>query len=150
MKRILIFLILLLVAGARGASAGPRPGKLLRADTVAQKPHYEGAHMRFEETSHNFGHIARRGGDLVCEFRFTNDGTQPLVILRAISSCSCAKAVYPRKPVAPGASGTIRVIYEPHKKEPGTFSKVLQIYSNSVDRRNVLTIKGYSIDVKKL
>ena len=54
------------------------------------------------------------------------------------------------RPVAPGERGVVKVIYEPHKKEPGAFSKVIQIFSTSIEGRNVLTVRGNSIDVKKL
>ena len=72
-------------------------------------------------------------GDLVREFTFTNDGTAPLVVTRVITSCSCLKASFPKRPVPPGGQGVIRITYEPHKSEPGVFNKVIQVYSNSVD-----------------
>lgn len=125
-------------------------GVLLGAMTLlpvaAQTP--AGPHLHFEAPSHNFGDVPRKGGDLVQEFRFVNDGTKPLVILRVITSCSCLKASFSKRPVAPADSGVIRIIYEPLKSEPGTFNKVIQVYSNSVDGRDVLTVQGNSIDGK--
>ena len=111
----------------------------------AEKP-VKGAHLRLENATYNFGDVPRKGGDLVREFTFTNDGTVPLVVTRVISSCSCLKASYSKRPVAPGESGTISIIYEPHKSEPGVFNKVIQIYSNSVDGRDVITVQGNSIE----
>ena len=89
---------------------------------------------------------SRKGGDLVREFTFTNDGTAPLVVTRVITSCSCLKASFPKRPVPPGGQGVIRITYEPHKSEPGVFNKVIQVYSNSVDGRDVITVQGNSID----
>ena len=40
----------------------------------------------------------------------------------------------------------MRITYQPHKSEPGAFNKVIQIYSNSVDGRDVVTVQGNSID----
>ena len=40
----------------------------------------------------------------------------------------------------------IRIVYEPLKSEPGTFNKVLQIYSNSVTGRELLTVQGNSVE----
>ena len=111
----------------------------------AEKP-VKGAHLRLENATYNFGDVPRKGGDLVREFTFTNDGTVPLVVTRVITSCSCLKASYSKRPVAPGESGTISITYEPHKSEPGVFNKVIQIYSNSVDGRDVITVQGNSID----
>ena len=123
-------------------------GGLLLTGAYAGKPAADekGAHLRLEETSWDFGDVPRRGGDLVHEFRFVNDGTTPLVILRVVTSCSCLKASFSKRPVAPADSGVIRIVYEPHKSEPGTFNKVIQIYSNSVDGRDILTVQGNSID----
>ena len=45
-----------------------------------------------------------------------------------------------------GKQGVIRITYEPHKSEPGVFNKVIQVYSNSVDGRDVITVQGNSID----
>ena len=48
--------------------------------------------------------------------------------------------------VEDGTQGVIRITYEPHKSEPGVFNKVIQVYSNSVDGRDVITVQGNSID----
>lgn len=111
----------------------------------AEKP-VKGAHLRLENATYNFGDVPRKGGDLVREFRFVNDGTAPLVLVRVITSCSCLKASFSKCPVEPADSGVIRIIYEPHKSEPGAFNKVIQVYSNSVDGRDVITVQGNSID----
>ena len=94
-------------------------GCLTFAAGRAQQPaKIEGAHLHMEVASHDFGDVPRKGGDLVREFTFTNDGTVPLVVTRVITSCSCLKASYSKRPVAPGESGTISITYEPHKSEP--------------------------------
>ncbi len=80
------------------------------------------------------------------DFVFRNEGSAPLVVVRVLTSCSCFKATFPKRPVPPGGEGVIRVTYEPLKSEPGTFSKVLQIYSNSVTGREVITVQGNSIE----
>lgn len=130
----------LLFAGT--CAAGPGRG----VKGAAPAPDGSGAHLRLEETSWNFGDVPRRGGDLVHEFRFVNDGTKPLVLVRVVTSCSCIRTSFPKRPVAPADSGVIRVVYEPHKSEPGAFNKVIQIYSNSVDGRDLLTVQGNSLD----
>ena len=92
----------------------------------AEKP-VKGAHLRLENATYNFGDVPRKGGDLVREFRFVNDGTAPLVLVRVITSCSCLKASFSKRPVEPADSGVIRIIYEPHKSgslqqgDPGLF-----------------------------
>lgn len=116
---------------------------LLVATAVAQG---RGAELRFARTNHDFGDVPRRGGDLRCEFAFTNAGDAPLVLTRVITSCSCLKASFSKKPVAPGASGVIRIVYEPHKADPGVFNKVIQVCSNAASGRDLITVQGNSID----
>lgn len=111
---------------------------------AAQK--YEGAHLSVENSFHNFGDVPRRGGDLVWEFAIANDGSEPLLLQHARTTCTCLKATFPRRPIAPGERAAIRVVYEPHKNEPGTFSKVIQIYSNSEGGRELLTVCGNSVE----
>ncbi len=110
----------------------------------------QGALLRLEHPMYNFGDVSRKGGDLVHEFVFTNAGTAPLVITRVVTSCSCLKTSFSKRPVAPGESGMIRVTYEPNKSEPGTFNKVIHIYSNSVDGRDVITVQGNSFDAPQV
>ncbi len=136
-KRLSILLCSLLLTGAYGGTRGI---------SGAEPPAEGAAHLHLEETAWDFGDVPRRGGDLEHVFRFVNDGLKPLVLLRVITSCSCIRASYPKRPVAPADSGEIRIVYQPHKSEPGTFNKVIQIYSNSVDGRDILTVQGNSID----
>ncbi|MEG2492415.1 MAG: DUF1573 domain-containing protein [Alistipes sp.] len=120
---------------------------LLCLSAQARKP--KGAHLQMEVTACDFGDVPRKGGDLVKEFVFTNDGTTPLVITRIITSCSCIKADFSKRPLTPGASSSIKITYEPHKREAGTFNKVIQVYSNTVEKRHLITLKGNSIESKQ-
>lgn len=106
----------------------------------------KGAVLLFETMEHDFGDIKQKGGDVSCEFRFTNAGTAPLVIVDAQTSCSCTKASYSRKPVPPGGKGVVKVTYEPGKKETGVFYKAIQIYSNSDGGRQAVVIRGRSVE----
>ena len=113
---------------------------------AADDPAVKGPLLVFDETTHDFGDVERRGGDLVREFVFRNEGSAPLVLLRVLTSCSCLKASFSKRPVAPGGEETVRITYEPHKSEPGVFNKVIQVYSNSVSGREILTVQGNSVD----
>lgn len=135
---------LLLAAVALPAVAEPQAERPAAAEPQAERP--SGALMRLHEKSHDFGDVPRRGGDLVCEFRFTNEGSAPLVLTRVVTSCSCLKMHYPRRPVEPGGEGVIRIVYEPQKSEPGIFNKVVYIYSNTEGGREVISVHGNSVE----
>ena len=131
MKRFLLCVLLIVVAVS--VSAQSKKGPV----------------MVFDRTSHDFGDVPRKGGDLIKEFRFVNEGDAPLVIKKITKSCSCMDVDYSRKPVKPGESGVIKVTYQPHKVEAGIFNKVLQIYNNSSDEVRLITIQGNSLDKLK-
>ena len=42
--------------------------------------------LKLDHTSHDFGEVPRKGGDIAHEFPFENDGDAPLVIIRAQTS----------------------------------------------------------------
>lgn len=105
-----------------------------------------GARLSMEQAFHDFGDVPRKGGNLVHDFPFVNNGNVPLVVTRVVTSCSCIKASFPRRPVAPGAKEYIRITYEPLKSEPGTFHKVIQIFSNAEGGLQVITVQGCSVE----
>jgi len=126
-------------------AAGPEPA-VQAADSVASR---HGAHLVFEEESHDFGDVQRRGGDLHHSFAFRNDGDSPLVIAGMETTCTCLKYDYPKRPVAPGDRGRIEITYEPHKVEAGSFHRVILVYSNSADGRRMLFIEGNSLEKER-
>ncbi len=120
---------------------------LLFAGTAAQAQDTpQGPHFAFESTEYDFGDIPHKSPKVECRFAFTNDGTAPLVITKVLTSCSCVKVDYGKRPIPPGGSGEIVVVYEVNKKESGVFYKVIEIYSNSSERRNNLVVKGNAIE----
>ena len=107
---------------------------------------YKGAHLAFEQTEYDFGEVSRKGENRSCSFRFVNDGTEPLVVLSATTSCSCLKAEFSRKPIAVGERGEIQLTLEAKKVDKGVFRRVVQIRSNSVCGTEIITIKGVTKD----
>ena len=137
MKRFFVLLLLLFVMPAAWA----------QTDSKAESG---GAAIRLHEVHHNFGDVARRGGDLVYELHYTNEGQQPLVLTRVVTSCSCLKAHFQHRPLKAGDDGVIRIVYEPQKSEPGAFSKVIQIYSNSASGRVIFTVQGNALEGERV
>ncbi len=65
------------------------------------------------------------------DFVFRNVGTVPFTISRIEPSCHCTAAQFSERPVAPGATDTIRVSYDGNGFVPGYFVKQCDIYSNA-------------------
>lgn len=73
-------------------------------------------------------------------FTFRNPGMVPLMISEVKPSCGCTVAEFPKKPIGPGGTGTIKVTYD--AKTPGFFSKTISVYSNSQEGLTQLYVKG--------
>ncbi len=99
--------------------------------------------ITFETSSHNFGDV-QQNNPATIEFSFENTGAGMLIISNAEASCGCTIPEWPRKPIAPGASGTIKVKYD--AKKVGPFQKTITITSNDPANTTELRIKG---NVKK-
>lgn len=103
--------------------------------------------ITFEETTFNFDTIMQNGnGEHV--FRFTNTGDAPLLITSAFSSCGCVVPEWPKEPIAPQASGSIKVKYNTSKL--GLFTKVIVVKSNDEETpKTVLRINGVVVEAKE-
>ena len=66
------------------------------------------AAVKFETTSHSFGTVIE-GQIATYDFKFTNTGTDPLVLSNVTASCGCTTPKWPREAIAPGQSA---VFYE--------------------------------------
>jgi hypothetical protein len=95
--------------------------------------------MTFDSEIHDFGTIDQ-GGDGTYLFKFKNTGKEPLIISNAKGSCGCTVPSWPKEPIGPGATGTIKVTYD--TKRLGGFTKTVTISSNSKTPEKVITIKG--------
>ncbi len=96
--------------------------------------------MLFDKTEHDFGNL-KQGDNAEYNFRFTNTGSEPLIIEDAKGSCGCTVPSYPRDPVAPGATGEIHVKFNSAGKE-GVQKKTVTLTANTDPISTVLTIKA--------
>ena len=62
------------------------------------------------------------------DFKFVNTGKNPIIIYNAKGSCGCVKVIYPQRPINPGDTAEISVLYTP--VELGVFNKEAYIYTN--------------------
>jgi hypothetical protein len=97
-------------------SAGPANSSAVSAPTPAPAPQTTPAStgktttVKFDKMLHDFGKITD-GDEVKTKFKFTNTGSEPLVIKDAKGSCGCTVPDYPKAPIAPGETGEIEVKY---------------------------------------
>lgn len=97
--------------------------------------------IKFEQTKHDFDIIEEDMGKVECLFNFTNTGNEPIVIKNVRTSCGCTVPEYTEEPIAPKASGTIKVTFNPMGR-PGKFNKSIYVYTNTDPERSILRIMG--------
>ena len=100
--------------------------------------------MTFETESYDFG-VVTSGEKVAYEFKFKNTGKSPLIISNAQASCGCTAPEFPREPVAPGAEGVIRVVFDSSGRV-GMQNKLISITSNAAPATSELHLIG---DVKE-
>ncbi|MCU0361236.1 MAG: DUF1573 domain-containing protein [Bacteroidia bacterium] len=97
------------------------------------------ADIKMDKMTHDYGTI-KQGDNGECEFKFTNNGKEPLVITNCQGSCGCTVPECPKNPILPGKSGTIKVKYDTQRV--GGIYKTVTVNSNAKSGNVVLTIKG--------
>ena len=103
-----------------------------------------GPEIEFEKVVHDYGDVPYNGNG-ECEVRFTNTGTEPLLVQKPKSSCGCTIPSWPNEPILPGESDVIKVTYRTNRA--GNINKTVTVTSNAVKNSTVvLRIKGRVLD----
>lgn len=118
----MLFLLTVLAVGLSAAASGPE--------------------AVFEETAHDFGTIKATGGPVSCEYKVTNTGTEPLIIISVTNGgCGCTTPSFPKEPIAPGKTGTIKITFNPVGRR-GEFNRQVKVRTNAASKRESLRFNG--------
>ncbi len=99
----------------------------------------------FNSVSHDFGNIKATGGNVTCQYEFTNTGETPLVIVSVTNGgCGCTTPSFPKAPVAPGKKGVIKITFNPAGRK-GEFNREVKVRTNGDPKRISLKFKGVVI-----
>ena len=152
MKRLLIISLIALGACNSGDKSGGNSAKTpasLSTDLVNNPRTANGVdssaagvkpNMDFKDTLHDFGTI-HQDEVVQHEFTFTNTGKGPLIISSASGSCGCTVPEFPRDPIAPGESATMKVTFNSAGKI-GHQEKSVTIHTNTLRGIHMLYIKS--------
>ncbi|MBK9254081.1 MAG: DUF1573 domain-containing protein [Saprospiraceae bacterium] len=95
--------------------------------------------MTFESLTVDYGTIAQNSEPLRV-VKFTNTGTDPLLIKNARGSCGCTVPNWPKEPVLPGQSSVIEVRYDTNRV--GKINKSITITTNEGSDSHILQVVG--------
>jgi len=100
--------------------------------------------ITFDKLVHDYGSITK-GADGNCEFTFTNTGKEPLILSNVSTTCGCTVPEWPKEPILPGKTGTIKVNYT-KTNIIGNISKQVTVISNANNGNIVLSLKGVVVE----
>ncbi|MBK8711922.1 MAG: DUF1573 domain-containing protein [Niastella sp.] len=113
------------------ANVGPQPATpVIRDSTTAT----------VIDTAYNFGK-ATDGEIVEYNFRFTNSGKNPLIIIKATASCGCTIPEKPEQPILPGDTGFIKVKFDTQNRV-GNAHKTITVISNANPAFPELSLTG--------
>ncbi|MCL2413213.1 MAG: DUF1573 domain-containing protein [Bacteroidales bacterium] len=104
-------------------------------------PTVQGAEIQFEQLTHDFGDIVQNA-NLDINFRFTNIGSEPLVLFDVRQSCAACITIenWTREPIMPGQEGVVAIRYNSNLL--GQRSSTITVMSNGRSDRVILRVNG--------
>jgi len=93
-----------------------------------------------DSASYDFGTI-KEGEVIEHAFRFRNDGEYPLILNNITSSCGCTTPEWPKEPISPKATASIRVRFD-SKNKSGPQVKTITVYANTEPEYSELRLRG--------
>ena len=122
------------------STTAPAPTGAPTATPAVEVPTGPTTTIEFEESEFDFGTIDE-GEKVSHTYKFTNTGSEPLIIKDAKGSCGCTVPSWPKDPVAPGATGEMLVEFN-SKGKAGSQNKRVTITSNTNPGQTFINIKG--------
>ena len=148
MKKIFLLFILLILSLTISAQSIEKPAKKIKVkkknivleDTLPKFPE-----IKFSYIVYDYGTIVKNGNG-VCYFEFTNTGRADLQLTNVSSTCGCTVPQWPKEPIPPGQSSSIKVSY--NTSRVGGINKNVYVDSNAGERIT-LNIKGSVVETPK-
>lgn len=98
--------------------------------------------MSFDRMKHDFGKVLEDSENRTT-FIVKNTGKKPLMIESVSASCGCTTPTKPEKPIAPGKSDKIEVVFHPKVGQLNEQTKTFTVTANTEPNMNVLTISAF-------
>lgn len=130
MKHLLLFLCVTLGVGTFAQEVKPAE---IKSNPNAPK-------IKLVQESFDFGTVIE-GPQASHEFKFKNEGKEPLILSNVKASCGCTVPTWPKEPILPGKESMITATYNTQGRV-GPFTKTITIESNADGGNKVITIKG--------
>lgn len=101
---------------------------------------YGQAKIEIKDAKKSFGFV-KKGEIVKVDYTIKNVGTEPLIISDVEISCSCTTADYTEKPIPPGQSTTVTIIFDT-KTTYDRQDRTVLLHSNDKSGPHKLRYKG--------
>jgi hypothetical protein len=101
--------------------------------------------MTFDKMTIDFGKI-KEDTEHKASYTVRNTGKVPLIIEKVDVSCGCTTAKKPEKPILPGGTDKIEIVFHPKVGQLDKQEKTVTITANTEPSTEVLTIKAFVIE----
>ena len=145
MQKTFLFFLLITAASVSFAQQAKSATETKKDDKTTAAANPNAPTVDFKEETYNFGEVSE-GPQVTHEFKFTNNGKEPLILSNVKASCGCTTPSWPKDPILPGKEATILVTYNTQGR-PGNFTKSITITSNAANASKVIFIKGDVVKV---
>ena len=98
--------------------------------------------MKFDKMNHDFGNVTA-DTDNKTYFTVTNTGSNPLIIESVKASCGCTTPTKPEKPIMPGKSDKIEVVFHPKENQLKEQKKTVRVVANTTPGELVLNVRAF-------
>lgn len=102
--------------------------------------------MELEDDKVDYGTIEQHSEPLRV-LKFTNTGTEPLIIKNARGSCGCTVPTWPKEPIMPGEESQIEVRYATNRL--GKINKTIKLTTNEDGDPKVIKVLGKVLAAEK-
>lgn len=141
----MVFALLLLLAGlfapvSRAQTPGPVQGWAAALKQTPKQAGTDSAGYTLERTEHDFGQVAL--GDTVSTVFRVKAGDALVVLLSAATDCGCTRAEFAKRPLRPGDTAQVKVVFA--AKDKGNFRKTvrLRLHAGGREYAEALVVRG--------
>ena len=114
--------------------------------TMAEMAAQDSTTVQLIDSLYNFGTVTE-GEKVTYNFRFKNTGNKPLIITSTTASCGCTVPEKPEKPILPGETAFIKVVFN-SKGKAGMNNKTITVTSNARPEFPQLLLNGEVVPAK--
>ena len=97
--------------------------------------------MEFESLTHDFGKILEDSENRA-SYVVKNTGKNPLIIDKVEVSCGCTTASKPEKPILPGKTDKIEIVFHPKVGQLNQQEKTVTVTANTEPKTAILVLKA--------